>query len=68
MPGWQITLIAVGAAVVAAAAAVRLDRSLTIRRASLVIAARRFCLARAAHHPARPPARPRPPSGRYTGH
>ena len=55
MAGWQIALIAAGAAVVAAAAAVRLDRSLTTRRAGLVIAARRFRPARAAHRPARPP-------------
>ena len=55
MAGWQIALIAAGAAVVAATAAVRLDRSLTIRRAGLVIAARRFRPARAAHRPARPP-------------
>jgi hypothetical protein len=52
MAGWQIALIAAVAAVVAAAAAVRLDRSLTIRRAGPVIAARRFRPARAAHHPA----------------
>lgn len=32
MPGWQITLIAVGAAIVAAAVAVLLDRALTARR------------------------------------
>ena len=55
MTGWQIAPIAAGAAVVVAAAAVRLDRSLTIRRAGLVIAARRFRPARAAHRPARPP-------------
>lgn len=55
MAGWQIALIAVSAAVLAAAAAVRLDRSLTARRAGLVIAARRFLPARAAHHPAPPP-------------
>ena len=55
MAGWQIALIAAGAAVVAAAAAVRLDRSLTTRRAGPVIAARRFRPARAAHHPAPSP-------------
>ena len=58
MAGWQVALtalIAAGAAVVAAAAAVRLDRALTARRTGLVIAARRFGLARAAHHPALPP-------------
>jgi hypothetical protein len=55
MAGWQIALIAAGAAVVAAAAAVRLDRSLTLRGAGLVIAARRFRPAREAHRPARPP-------------
>ena len=55
MAGWQIALIAVGAAVVAAAAAVRLDRSLTIRRAGLVIAVRRFRPAQATRHPAPPP-------------
>jgi hypothetical protein len=55
MAGWQVALIAAGAAVVAAAAAVRLDRSLTTRRAGPVIAARRFRPARAAHRPARPP-------------
>jgi hypothetical protein len=60
MAGWQIALIAAGAAVVAAAAAVRLDRSLTTRRAGLVIAARRFRPARAAPRPARPPARTPP--------
>jgi len=32
MPGWQIALIAIGAAVVAAAVAVFLDRALTGRR------------------------------------
>jgi hypothetical protein len=32
MPGWQIALIAVGAALVAAVTAVLLDRSLAIRR------------------------------------
>jgi hypothetical protein len=31
MPGWQITLIALGAALVAAIAAVLLDRALTAR-------------------------------------
>jgi hypothetical protein len=60
MAGWQVALIAAAAAVVAAAAAVRLDRSLTIRRAGPVIAARRFHPARAAHRPARPPARTPP--------
>jgi hypothetical protein len=39
--GWQVALIAVSAAVVAAAVAVYLDRALTARRAGLVIAARR---------------------------
>jgi hypothetical protein len=34
MPGWQITLIALGAALIAAAAAVLLDRNLTGRRAT----------------------------------
>jgi hypothetical protein len=34
MAGWQITLIALGAALVAAAAAVLLDRALAIRRAA----------------------------------
>jgi hypothetical protein len=67
MTGWQIALIAAGAAVVAAAAAVRLDRSLTIRRAGLVIAARRFRPTRAAHRPA-PRHGPHLPSGQYTGH
>jgi hypothetical protein len=55
MAGWQVALIAAGAAIVAAAAAVRLDRALTARRAGPVIAARRSGLARAAHHPGRPP-------------
>jgi len=32
MPGWQITLIALGAALVAAVAAVTLDRTLATRR------------------------------------
>jgi hypothetical protein len=34
MPGWQITLIALGAAVVAATAAVLLDRARAARRAA----------------------------------
>jgi hypothetical protein len=34
MPGWQITLIALGAALVAAIAAVRLDRTRAARRAA----------------------------------
>jgi len=34
MPGWQITLIAVAAALVAAAAAVLLDRGRASRRAA----------------------------------
>jgi hypothetical protein len=34
MPGWQISLIALGAALVAAAAAVILDRALSVRRAA----------------------------------
>ena len=33
-PGWQIALLAVGAAVLAAAAAVLLDRALRARRAA----------------------------------
>jgi hypothetical protein len=33
MPGWQITLIAVGAALIAATAAVLLDRAWTARKA-----------------------------------
>lgn len=37
MAGWQITLIAVGAAVLAAAIAIRLDRALTARPAGLAI-------------------------------
>ncbi|MBV9208348.1 MAG: hypothetical protein JO037_23755 [Actinobacteria bacterium] len=37
MPGWQIALIAVGAAVVAAAVAVLLDRARTARRAAAAI-------------------------------
>lgn len=55
MAGWQVALIAVGAAVVAAAAAVRLDRALTAGRAGLMIATWRSCLARAQHRPARRP-------------
>jgi hypothetical protein len=35
MAGWQITLIALGAALVAAAAAVLLDRARTARRVAL---------------------------------
>jgi hypothetical protein len=50
--GWQVALIAAGAAVVAAAAAVHLDRALTAGWAGLVIAAWRSRLARAAHRPA----------------
>ena len=38
MPGWQIALIALGAAVVAAAAAVLLDRALAARRAASALA------------------------------
>jgi hypothetical protein len=60
MAGWQVALIAVGAAVVAAAAAVRLDRALTTGQAGPVIAAWRSCLARAQH---RPGARPAPRTG-----
>jgi hypothetical protein len=37
MPGWQITLIALGAALVAATAAVRLDRARAARRAASAI-------------------------------
>jgi hypothetical protein len=37
MPGWQITLIALGAALVAATAAVLLDRARAARRAALAI-------------------------------
>jgi hypothetical protein len=55
MAGWQVALIAAGAAVVAAVAAVCLDRALTAGRAGLVIAAWRSGMARAAHHPALPP-------------
>jgi hypothetical protein len=69
MAGWQIALIAAVAAAVAATVAVRLDRSLTIRRAGPVIAGRRFRPARAVHHPAPPPPRgPHRPNGQYTGH
>jgi hypothetical protein len=39
MPGWQITLIAVGAALVAATAAVLLDRARAGRRAASAITA-----------------------------
>ncbi len=39
MPGWQITLIALGAALLAAAAAVLLDRALAVRRAASAPAA-----------------------------
>jgi ABC-type uncharacterized transport system YnjBCD ATPase subunit len=35
MPGWQITLIALGAALLAAALAVLLDRASSRRRAAL---------------------------------
>ena len=41
MAGWQIALIALGAAVVAAAAAVLLDRALAARRATPAPAATR---------------------------
>ena len=37
MAGWQITLIALGAALVAAAAAVFLDRTLAARRSASAI-------------------------------
>jgi len=57
MAGWQVALIAAGAAVVAAAAAVCLDRALTAGRAGLMIATWRSCLARAQHRPAARPAR-----------
>lgn len=39
MPGWQITLIAVGAAIVAATIAVLLDRARSARRPSTTAAA-----------------------------
>jgi hypothetical protein len=39
MPGWQITLIALGAALVAATTAVLLDRARTARRSTSVITA-----------------------------
>jgi hypothetical protein len=39
MPGWQIALIAIGAALFAAAAAVLLDRAWTARRRSATAAA-----------------------------
>jgi hypothetical protein len=39
MPGWQITLIAAGAAVVAATIAVLLDRALATRRSPVIAAA-----------------------------
>ena len=39
MPGWQIALIAIGAALFAAAAAVLLDRAWTARRRSVTAAA-----------------------------
>jgi len=51
MAGWQIILIAVGAAAIAAAAAVRLDRALTDRPAGLAITAWRSRPDRAEHHP-----------------
>jgi hypothetical protein len=57
MAGWQVALIAAGAAIVAAAAAVCLDRALTAGRAGLVIAAWRSRLARAKHRPGGRPAR-----------
>ena len=62
MPGWQVALIAAGAAVVAAAAAVCLDRALTASRTGLMIAPWRFCLARAQHRPVARSAR-RPGAG-----
>ena len=39
MPGWQIALIAIGAALFAATAAVLLDRAWTARRRSATAAA-----------------------------
>ena len=58
MAGWQITLIAVGAAVLAAAVAVRLDRALTARPAGPAITAWRSRPARGQRRPgARQPAR-----------
>ena len=47
LAGWQITLIAVGAAALAAAVAVRLDRALTALPADPAITAWRPCLPRA---------------------
>jgi hypothetical protein len=38
MPGWQITLIAIGAALLAAAVAVFLDRARTTRRNAVTAA------------------------------
>ena len=57
MAGWQVALIAAGAAVVAAVAAVCLDRALTAGRAGLMIATWRSCLAQAKHRPGGRPAR-----------
>jgi hypothetical protein len=39
MPGWQITLIAVGAALLAATVAVLLDRARAVRRKTITTAA-----------------------------
>ena len=39
MPGWQITLIAIGAALLAATAAVLLDRAWSARRKTITVAA-----------------------------
>ncbi len=58
MTGWQITLIAVGAAILAAAVAVRLDRALTARPAGSAITPWRSHPARVQRRPAaRQPAR-----------
>jgi hypothetical protein len=39
MPGWQITLIAIGAALLAASVAVLLDRAWAARRKTIMVAA-----------------------------
>ena len=51
MAGWQITLIALGAAVLAAAAAVFADRALTARKAGPATTARRLRPIRLEHRP-----------------
>ena len=54
MAGWQITLIALGAAILAATAALLADRALTARRPGPATTTRRLRPIRAQHQPGVP--------------